>query len=256
MNSSRCASPGIKQQIESDVVERSIDGLTATETFRAVIAARPAHGRAAIRLLARGLAARRWPATASGFWSLTNWTRRTRDWLEQYYRTQVRPVLTPLAIDPGASFPATAEQIAEHHRAVWRWRRNGEVLKHLAVVQVPRVLPRLVKLPREDGRQDYRLLGRLIGHFLGGPVSRHEDPRLLAFPRHAQQRALHRRGGSRPTCSRRSRTNCTTGAKATPCGWRLSTIARLRFAQALLETLRLTEEDLYRHRRAAQSRRA
>src|SRR3954468_10949717 len=27
---------GIKQQIESEVVERSIDGLTATETFRAV----------------------------------------------------------------------------------------------------------------------------------------------------------------------------------------------------------------------------
>src|SRR3954465_5617291 len=28
---------GIKQQIESDVVERSIDGLTATETFRAIM---------------------------------------------------------------------------------------------------------------------------------------------------------------------------------------------------------------------------
>src|ERR1051325_1356042 len=27
---------GIKQQIESDIVERSIDGLTATETFRAI----------------------------------------------------------------------------------------------------------------------------------------------------------------------------------------------------------------------------
>src|SRR5439155_24866992 len=27
---------GIKQQMESDVVERSIDGLTATETFRAI----------------------------------------------------------------------------------------------------------------------------------------------------------------------------------------------------------------------------
>src|SRR3954451_6280485 len=27
---------GLKQQIESDVVERSIDGLTASETFRAI----------------------------------------------------------------------------------------------------------------------------------------------------------------------------------------------------------------------------
>src|SRR5215471_14147795 len=30
---------GLKQQIESDIVERSIDGLTATETFRAVVKA-------------------------------------------------------------------------------------------------------------------------------------------------------------------------------------------------------------------------
>ena len=40
------------------------------------------------------------------------------------------------------------------------------MLRHLAVVQVPRVLPRLVRLPRENGRQDYVFLGSLIGHYL------------------------------------------------------------------------------------------
>ena len=34
------------------------------------------------------------------------------------------------------------------------------------MVQIPRILPRLVKLPRTDGRQDYVYLGRLIGHYL------------------------------------------------------------------------------------------
>ena len=42
-----------------------------------------------------------------------------------------------------------------------------QTTQNMAVVQVPRVLPRLVKLPRADGRMDYVFLGRLIGHFLG-----------------------------------------------------------------------------------------
>ena len=44
--------------------------------------------------------------------------------------------------------------------------RNGESLKHMAVVQIPRNMPRMVKLPRTDARQDYIYLDRLIGHYL------------------------------------------------------------------------------------------
>src|SRR5438477_5208918 len=44
--------------------------------------------------------------------------------------------------------------------------QQGQMLRHLAVVQVPRVLPRLVKLPCDDSRQDYVFLGHLIGHYL------------------------------------------------------------------------------------------
>jgi polyphosphate kinase len=44
--------------------------------------------------------------------------------------------------------------------------KNREVLKHMAVVQIPRILPRMVKLPRADARQDYVYLDRLIGHHL------------------------------------------------------------------------------------------
>jgi polyphosphate kinase len=44
--------------------------------------------------------------------------------------------------------------------------RDGQGLRHLAVVQVPRVLPRLVPLPREDARRDYVYLGHVIQHYL------------------------------------------------------------------------------------------
>ena len=45
-------------------------------------------------------------------------------------------------------------------------KKNGEQHKHMAVVQLPAILPRLVQLPRRDGRRDYVYLGQLIGHFL------------------------------------------------------------------------------------------
>ncbi len=45
--------------------------------------------------------------------------------------------------------------------------QEGELRQRLAVVQAPRALPRLVKLPREEpSQQHYVFLGELIGHYL------------------------------------------------------------------------------------------
>src|SRR5204862_3861885 len=94
---------GIKQQIETDVVERSVDGLTATEAFRAITkrirrmvdvqyaswreSLMPALSKGGIRIL-----------------DIPELDLPDLAWLVQYYRTQVRPVLTPLAIDPAHPF--------------------------------------------------------------------------------------------------------------------------------------------------------
>jgi polyphosphate kinase len=45
-------------------------------------------------------------------------------------------------------------------------QKGTETHKHMAVVQLPRILPRMINLPRVDGRQDYVYLGGLIGHHL------------------------------------------------------------------------------------------
>jgi polyphosphate kinase len=74
-------------------------------------------------------------------------------------------VLTPLAIDPAHPFP---QLLNKSLNLIVRLEmtRNREVHKHSAVVQIPRILPRMVKLPRADARQDYVYLDRLIGHYL------------------------------------------------------------------------------------------
>jgi polyphosphate kinase len=155
---------GIKQQIESEIVARSIDGLTASEIFRALTKRvrqmvdqqyncwrsdlRPALAKHGIRFL-----------------NVAELTGKDRAFVEEYYRSQVRPVLTPLAIDPAHPFPQLLNK-SLNMMVQLEMTRDGETLKHLAVVQVPRVLPRLVRLPREKTRE-YVFLGQMIGYFLG-----------------------------------------------------------------------------------------
>jgi len=167
---------GIKQQIESEVVERSIDGLTASETFRAIT-------KRVRRMVEQQYACWREqlvPALAENgirFLDFSELSEADRTWIEIYYRTQVRPVLTPLAIDPAHPFPQLLNK-SLNMMVQLEMPQGGQRLRHLAVVQVPRVLPRLVKLPRDDSRQDYVVLGDLIGHYLADLFS---GTRILGY---------------------------------------------------------------------------
>jgi polyphosphate kinase len=156
---------GLKQQLESPGVEPTPDGLTATENLRAVI-------RRIRQLVERQYKCWREdlrPALASHeirFLSFRQLSDDDRAWVEKFYRTQVRPVLTPLGLDPAHPFPQLLNKSLNSIVQV-EIRQEGELRRRLAVVQVPRVLPRLVKLPRADSSaQDYIFLGELIGHYL------------------------------------------------------------------------------------------
>jgi len=155
---------GIKQQIESDVVERSVDGLTATETFRAIQRRVRELVEAQFRCWREELV----PALAGSgirFLDVNALGLADRVWVESHYQRQVGPVLTPLGLDPAHPFPQllnkTLNLIVQLEA-----RQNGELQRRLAVVQVPRGLPRLVKLPRDDSKQDYVFLAHLIGNNL------------------------------------------------------------------------------------------
>ncbi|HYR57828.1 MAG TPA: RNA degradosome polyphosphate kinase, partial [Chthoniobacteraceae bacterium] len=155
---------GLKQQIESDVVERSADGRTATETFRAI----EKRVRQMIDQQYRCWRQELVPALEKNGIRFLTWEKLNtadRDFLEEYYHRRVRAVVTPLGIDPSHPFPQLLNK-SLNIAVQLEIERNGETQRRLAVVQVPRVLPRLVKLPRDDERQDYVFMGHLIGHYL------------------------------------------------------------------------------------------
>lgn len=85
---------------------------------------------------------------ASGvhFKTRTSLNRREMAWLKRYFEEQVQPVLTPLAIDPAHPFP----QFANKSLYILLWLDDPDtpsVERMMAFVPVPRILPRVVKIP-------------------------------------------------------------------------------------------------------------
>lgn len=112
-----------------------------------------------------------------------------RRWVKQYFEREVRPLLIPVGLDPSHPFPQVANKSLNFivrlggHDA---FGRENEI----AIVKVPRVLPRLIRLP--DNLSGKRTLfvslssvirahlaelfpGREVGQFSQFRVTRHSD---------------------------------------------------------------------------------
>ncbi len=158
---------GIKQQIQGGVSRRTPDGLTPTGSCRAITRRVRRMVEDQYRCwreqLAPGL-------VQQGIRTLpfAELNRGDREWIEVFYRAEVQPVLTPLAIDPAHPFPQLLNKSLNLIvQVMGTGIRGARPRRRLVVVQVPSVLPRLIQLPSDGGRQDYVYLGELIGHYLG-----------------------------------------------------------------------------------------
>src|SRR5947207_1163040 len=157
---------GIKQQIESETSDVSADGLSPTETFNAI--------QKTVRELV-GTQYALWnteiaPALAKNgirIHHIAQLNAKRSAWARRFFQEEVFPMLTPLAVDASHPFP---QLLNKSHNLLVRAKtqRGGELLH--AIVQVPRVLPRLILMPRgqgEDEPWDYIYLASLIKQHIG-----------------------------------------------------------------------------------------
>ncbi len=79
---------------------------------------------------------------------LNTWTPDQSDWLEAYFDREVLPVLTPIGLDPSHPFPNIQNKNLNVMVALDGSDAFGRD-SGIAVVQIPRSLPRLVFLPPE-----------------------------------------------------------------------------------------------------------
>jgi polyphosphate kinase len=157
---------GIKQQIESETSNVGPDGMSPTEIFNNIhrVVSELVQAQYALwntelqpELAKHGIRIR----------DVAQLTGKRAAWAERYFQEEVFPMLTPLAVDASHPFP---QLLNKSHNLLVRAKtqRGGEPLH--AIVQVPRVVPRLILMPRgkgEDEPWDYIYLASLIKQHIG-----------------------------------------------------------------------------------------
>ena len=151
---------GIKQQIESETSDVGPDGLSPTETFNSIrrvvselVATQYAlwNNELLPQLAENGIRVR----------EVSQLSAKRAAWAHRYFLQEVFPMLTPLAVDASHPFP---QLLNKSHNLFVRAKaqRGGEPLH--AIVQVPRVVPRLIAMPRKEADEpwDYIYLASLI----------------------------------------------------------------------------------------------
>ncbi len=92
-----------------------------------------------------------------------------RRWVEKFFKTQVRPLLVPVGLDPAHPFPLVANKSLNFIARLSGRDAFGRE-NRIAIVKVPRVLPRVIRLPDslcKRGQQGFVLLSSVIRAHLG-----------------------------------------------------------------------------------------
>jgi polyphosphate kinase len=139
---------GLIQQVESGVTENSVDGLPPREQLRRIHSVVGSlvedQYRCWHELLLPALAAER-----IEFRTPRTLTAAELSWVRTYFQEQVFPVLTPLALDQSHPFPQLGNKtlnvvVSLDHP------ETAEIDHMVAILPVPRILPRLVRLDPEN----------------------------------------------------------------------------------------------------------
>ena len=138
---------GLKGQQLLNVEERSADGLTPAQQLAAL-------GEEADRLTANQQEV--WSSLRSALGEAgievmrrSDLDEETAAWLDQHFREQIFPVLTPQAIDPAHPFPFIPNK---GFSLIFDLKRlsDGQPIREL--LMVPATLPRFIRLPGESAR--------------------------------------------------------------------------------------------------------
>ena len=79
--------------------------------------------------------------------------RAQRRWVHAYFEREVRPLLIPVGLDPAHPFPQVANKSLNFIVRLGGKDAFGRE-NEIAIVKVPRVLPRLIRMPAKVSRQE------------------------------------------------------------------------------------------------------
>ncbi|MCC2597358.1 polyphosphate kinase 1 [Pusillimonas sp. MFBS29] len=97
-----------------------------------------------------------------------SWSEELRDWAHAVFEREVMPLLTPIGLDPAHPFPRVYNKSLNFIVSLSGQDAFGRSAS-IAIVQAPRALPRVMKVPAEIAGipHGYLLLTALISAFVG-----------------------------------------------------------------------------------------
>ena len=144
---------GLKEQIKLGSLRADSDGLEPKEVLRRV--ALQAHAMIAEQYaLLNDAILPTLRREGIVFYRRAEWTPEQQGWIHGYYSREVMPVLTPIGLDPAHPFPRVLNKslnFAVELEGRDAFGRTG----FAAIVQAPRALPRVIRLPREISAVPY-----------------------------------------------------------------------------------------------------
>jgi polyphosphate kinase len=144
---------GLKEQIRAHSTLRSPDGMTPSQQFHAVSEVAHALVAKQYELFNKDII----PELAEHdvhFFRRTQWNESQATWIRDYFFRELMPVLTPVGLDPSHPFPRVLNKslnFAVELSGRDAFGRNSGA----AVVQAPRALPRVIRMPREIAGCEY-----------------------------------------------------------------------------------------------------
>lgn len=158
---------GLKEQLQTDPKKIEADGLSIAETYDKVT--EYAH-----TLVARQYAVfndtiqPQLESAGIQFIFAKDWTPEQEKWAHGIFRTELLPLLTPIALDPAHPFPKVANKSLNFIVSLDGKDAFGRQAR-LAVVQAPRALPRVIQMPKHLAKSDYGfvLLSSFVQKFVG-----------------------------------------------------------------------------------------
>ena len=138
---------GLKEQVKAKTRILTTDGKTALEAYRLV----SAEAHAIVTEQYKHLNDVILPALAQEgirFLRRSKWNEAQREWIRQYFIQEMVPVLTPIGLDPSHPFPKVLNKSLNFAVELEGKDAFGRS-SNAAIVQAPRVLPRVIQLPEE-----------------------------------------------------------------------------------------------------------
>ncbi|MBQ7884227.1 MAG: RNA degradosome polyphosphate kinase [Phascolarctobacterium sp.] len=137
---------GLWDNFDNGVEKRDASGMSVKEQLDAI--AESAHEQ--VKTQSKYLLAliKEMDGVGLHFKRVVNLSDLGKDWLEEYYREMVYPVLTPMAVDASRPFPFLANKTLNLAVELI----NGEGEHSMGLVQVPSVLDRITEVPCEAKR--------------------------------------------------------------------------------------------------------